>query len=219
MTFDTAAAPGFDRELLDGFARLEGLTVELVRVPSLEALLPALVEGTGDVVAGGLIATPAREAQIAFTSEVFPVRLVVVTRRPHRVVRTIEELRQEKVGTFSGSAMAEALETAAVKPAELYGRFEVSEIVKGLRSGRISASVLGTGDAIEAQGADPALQLGMFLGPPGKLAFGVRQDAPLLRQALDAYLLNVHRSGTWNRLVVKYFGDSALAVLRRVREP
>jgi membrane-bound lytic murein transglycosylase F len=219
VAFDPSVAPGFDRELIEGFARLETLRVEWLRVPSLEALVPALVEGRGDVLAGGLLATPARMAHVDFTAEVFPTRLVVVTRRPHRVVRTIQELREEKVGTFSGSAMADALTTADITPARLYGRFAVADVLAELRSGTITACVLGVGDAVMAQRDEPLLQVGMFLGTPSKLAFGVRKDAPMLRQALDAYLANAHRGGIWNRLVVKYFGSSALDVLRRVREP
>lgn len=219
LALDPGAPPGFDRELLEGFAQLEAVSIEIVRVPSLDSLLPALIEGKGDLVAGGLLATAARESRIDFTVEVFPTRLVVVTRQPHRTVRTIEELREEKVGTFRGSAMAEALSAANITPAKLYDRFVLSEVVEGLRSQRITACVLGVGDAVGAQHNDPLVQIGMFLGPPGRLAFGVRKDAPLLRQTLDAYLANSRRAGTWNRLVVKYFGDSALDVLRRAREP
>lgn len=219
LALDPGAPPGFDRELLEGFAQLEAVSIEIVRVPSLDSLLPALIEGKGDLVAGGLLATAARESRIDFTVEVFPTRLVVVTRQPHRTVRTIEELREERVGTFRGSAMAEALAAANITPAKLYDRFVLSEVVEGLRSQKITACVLGVGDAVGAQHSDPQVQIGMFLGSQGRLAFGVRKDAPLLRQALDAYLANARRAGSWNRLVVKYFGSSALEVLKRAREP
>jgi len=35
--------------------------------------------------------------------------------------------------------------------------------------------------------------------------------------ALDAYIDNVRRTATWNRLVVEYFGDSAPEVLRKAQ--
>jgi ABC-type amino acid transport substrate-binding protein len=81
----------------------------------------------------------------------------------------------------------------------------------------VSAVVLGVENAISAQRADPALQLGLFLGPPTSLAYGVRKgDADLLK-ALDEYIENLRRTPTWSRLVVKYFGERAPDVLKKAR--
>ena len=66
---------------------------------------------------------------------------------------------------------------------------------------------------------DPAFQIGMFVGPTESLAFGVRKDDQRLLAALNEYITNVRRSATWNRLVVKYFGPSAVEILRRARTP
>jgi hypothetical protein len=35
---------------------------------------------------------------------------------------------------------------------------------------------------------------------------------------ISTYLGNVHRSPSWSRLVVKYFGEQALSVLGRTKE-
>jgi ABC-type amino acid transport substrate-binding protein len=58
----------------------------------------------------------------------------------------------------------------------------------------------------------------MFVGQPGSLAFGVRLSDAELLQALDRYIQNLRRTATWNRLAVKYFGESAPEVLRKARE-
>jgi ABC-type amino acid transport substrate-binding protein len=62
---------------------------------------------------------------------------------------------------------------------------------------------------------DPQLQLGVFVGPRQSLAFGVRKEDRELTAALDAYISNLRKTPTWSRLVVKYFGSSALDVLKR----
>ena len=36
-----------------------------------------------------------------------------------------------------------------------------------------------------------------------------------LRDALDTYIENIRSGASWNRLVITYFGDKALAVLGR----
>jgi ABC-type amino acid transport substrate-binding protein len=66
---------------------------------------------------------------------------------------------------------------------------------------------------------DAALELGVFIGAPSSGCYGVRKDEPQLQAALNRYLENFRRTPTWNRLVVKYFGDDAVEVLKRSRRP
>ena len=80
-----------------------------------------------------------------------------------------------------------------------------------------STVVLGIENAISAQRRDPELQLGVFVGPPSSLAYGVRKEDTALLAALSEYVTNLRRTPTWNRLVVKYFGASAPEVLRKAR--
>src|SRR5688572_8239763 len=70
-TFFVAEAPrgGFDWEMLEGFAKLHKLTLELVPVDAWDQLVPALLKDRGDLIAGGFTATDARRKQIAFTAE------------------------------------------------------------------------------------------------------------------------------------------------------
>ncbi len=216
VSLASGAPPGFERELLESFGHLNKLAVEMVPVAGWDVLIPALAEGRGDVAASGITVTPAREKLVDFTAETFPTRLVVLTRKPHPVVSTLEALRQEKVGTIRGTSMADALKAAQVPGVD--DGFASGTLPRGLRSGRVSAVVIGVEDAVLESRLDPALQLGLFMGPPGSLALAVPKDAPRLREALDAFLANARRSGAWNRLVVKYFGEAAVDVLRRAQE-
>jgi membrane-bound lytic murein transglycosylase F len=207
-------APGLDREILDGFARLHELRVTAVEAPSWAALVPWLLEGRGDLLAGGVTETPARAQKIDFSAEVMPTRQVLVSRQPTRVLATLDELRQEKVGTVKGSSMAEALTAAGV---EFDSSVPSGGVPEALRSGHITATLSGIEDALQYQRADPRIQIGGFVGAPGSLAFGVRKDAKHLKQALDEYVTNLRRTPTWGRLVVKYFGDRAPELLKRAR--
>lgn len=225
VTFDTrrpeffSPKDGFDRELLEGFANLHRLKLEVVPQTGWDALIPALKAGKGDVIAGRFTATDSRRKLIDFTAEVFPYRLVVMTRKPHRVVRTVEELRGERVGTTKGTNMAEAVAIAGVPPSNVDDAIPTGGFHEALKSGRVTAAVWGIESAIATKREDPDIQIGMFMGPPASLAYGLRkEDADLLR-ALNEYIENVRRTPTWNRLVVKYFGESALEILKTARKP
>jgi ABC-type amino acid transport substrate-binding protein len=209
--------PGFDRELLEGFAQLQRVKLETVSVAGWDELAPALVKGRGDLVAGRYSITESRKQLVNFSAEVFPTRHVVLTRKPTRVVTTLDELLRERIGTVRGSSMAEALAAAHVPAARIDDSLRPGLQAAALVDGRVSAVVMGVENAISEQRRDAAMQLGMFLGPPGSLAYALRKQDPELQRALDTYIESAHRSTAWSRLVVKYFGEAAIEVLKKAR--
>lgn len=218
FSLKSQAAPGFDVEILMGFAKAQKLELKLVPASGWAGLVPALVEGKADLVAGRFAATPQRRRAIDFTQEVFPTRTVVVTRKPHAGVQALEALKAERVGTIAGTSMYEALLAAGIPPAKIDSSLSSGELSDALRSGRITAGVWWLEGALQAQRRDPELSLGLVLGPPESLAYGVRKEDQALLAALNQHLEVVRSSGTWNRLAVKYFGDAAPAILKKARE-
>src|SRR5262245_41089478 len=73
--------PGFEREVLEGFARLQKVAFEVVPVPHWEEAIPMLQRDAGDLL-GGISVTPERRQKVDFTTELLPARSIVVTRRP-----------------------------------------------------------------------------------------------------------------------------------------
>ena len=208
---------GFDREVLDGFARLHHLGLEVIPQSSWDHLIPALQQGKGDLIAGNFTVTDSRRRLLEFTAEVFPTRNVVVTRRPHRSVATLEQLRRERVGTVKGTSLAEAVAAAGVPAANADDTLPTGTLPAALKAGKVTAVVLGVESAILARQQDSELELGMFLGPPRSLAYGVRREDKLLLKSLDEYIDHLRRSASWSQLVVKYFGEQALEVLKKAR--
>ena len=194
-----------DHEVLDGFARLYKLRLEVHPVSGWDALIPALLAKKGDVIAGRFTATDERRKLVAFTAEVFPTRNIIFNRKPSKPITSLDELKNEKLGVIKGTSMAEAVAAGAYDEA--------------LKSGRITAAVWGVESAVALQREDPAIQLGPFLGAPASLAYAVRRDEPDLLSALDQYIENLRHTLTWSRLVVKYFGDAAPEVLKKARTP
>jgi membrane-bound lytic murein transglycosylase F len=209
--------PGFDREILEGFAQLQRIKIAPIAVEGWDQLVPGLLAGRGDVAAGRFTVTEERKRRIAFTSEVFPTRNVVLTRRPAPRVETLDQFRATKVGTIKGSSMAEAVAKAGVPAANLDDSYPPGGLPGALLAGKVRAVVLGIESAIVAQRDDPQIEIGLFLGAPGSLAYGVRREDKALLAALNAYIENVRRTPTWSRLVVKYFGEKAPEILKQAR--
>jgi membrane-bound lytic murein transglycosylase F len=208
---------GFDWELLSQFAGLQKLKLELVEVEGWDGLIPALQAGRGDVIVGGFTDTPTRRKQIRFTAETFPTRSVVMTRKPHAAVATLDSLGAARIGTLKASFMYEDLLAAGIAPAKIDDSIRTGGIPAALRAGTITAGVDGIEAALVARSKDPELRIDLFLGRPASLAWGVRKQDAELHAALDEYIGNVRKTATWNRLVVRHFGSSAVEILKKAR--
>jgi len=217
-TFDAkgGARPGFERELVESFAHLQGLKVEVVQAKGYPDRIPLLLAGKGDVIVA-IFDTPERRQQVAFTSEVMPTYTVAVSLAPRAAPRTLDELRREKVGVKRGTAPADELPAVGVVSPRAFGSSK--EMVAALEAGEVTALVLPISEFALASKGEKRLSAGVAVGASGSIAWAVRREDGALRGALDAHLANVRKSASWNLLLVKYFGEQAPLVLGRRRDP
>jgi ABC-type amino acid transport substrate-binding protein len=206
--------PGLERDLIEGFASLQGLKVEAVPVAHFETIVSDLIEGKGDVISG-IIDNEERRKQIDFTSEVLPARHVAVACKPAAAPQTLSELRRGQVGTIRGTTWTAAATAAGVPAARLKTFPDMATLLEALCAARITVAVVSVSDATLGLRREPRLRAGVLLGEAQSAAWGVRKTDPALRKALDEYLGNARRGPTWSRLVVKYFGSDALTILGR----
>jgi len=217
-TFSLAAnaRPGFEREIMQRFATLQGLRLEVVRAAGYADRIPMLLRGEGDVIAA-IFDTPDRREKVAFTTEVIPTHNVAVTVPPQAAVRDLDGLRAARIGVIRGTKPAEAAAEAGVKARDLLAFDKLEDLLRALKAGEVGAAVLPVSELALAGKRVAGLEAGITVGAPGTVAWAVRKEDVALRAALDEFLANTRKSPSWSRLVVQYFGDQALAVLGRAR--
>jgi ABC-type amino acid transport substrate-binding protein len=212
FAFAAGPSPGFDRELVEGFAKVHELRVEPVKARSYGDRIPMLSRGDGDVIVA-IFDTEDRRKLVDFTVEVMPTHNVAVTMGSRPPVQTIAELGALRVGAIRGAKPADEAVDAGVPAAALQLFATQDEMTQALRKGSLDAVILPISELAMASRQTKGLVAGATVGPPGRVAWAVRKQDPALRIALSDYLANVRRGPTWSRLVVKYFGDQALRVL------
>lgn len=214
FSFAASGEPGFEREIIEGFARLHDLEFQAVPANTSAERIQLLAGKAGDVIIG-IIETEPRRKLVNFTSEVLPARHIVITLKSHREVKTVEEFRAERIGVVKGTSWAQAAVDAGVPAGSMQSFAERHSALEALREGKITATVMSLSDFTLALRRYPEIRAGLTLGASASAAFAMRKSDPQLLAALDAYLDNLRKGPSWGRLVVKYFGEQALTVLGR----
>jgi ABC-type amino acid transport substrate-binding protein len=215
---DEDPSMSFDNELMDGFLKLHGLKIEMVRNHALAERIPMVMSGQADV-AMALFITPEREKLVDFTVEVLPTVYTMATCRPGKPVDTIEQLRARKVGLMKGSIMEQTALRAGVPAENIVGLPEIKVVIESLCAGRVTAALVAMPDLAAYRSQFPGLEYGAPMDRVMSAGWAVAKENPRLRSALNDYLTAIRRSGRWNQVVVKHFGPQALAVLARLKTP
>jgi ABC-type amino acid transport substrate-binding protein len=214
FSFDQKGAPGLERELVEGFCRLHGLALEIVPVKDFDTIIPLLLRGEGDLITG-IVDTQERRTKVAFTSEVFPVRHMAVTRRPGAPARTVGELRERRVGTIPGTTWEQAVIEAGVPRAKRVAFRDGELMLAGLRRGDVDAVVMTVFDFALAKKHDRELVAGPFVGAAASAAIGLRPQDRALREALNGYLVGMRQAR--QTLMFKYLSEEALTLIAEAR--
>ena len=214
FSFEEKGQPGLERELIEGFCRIQGLKLEIVPVRDFDQIIPMLLRGEGDVITG-IVNTEARRRTVAFTSEVLPVRHLAVTRRPTPAATRPEDLRTLRVGVIPGTSWERATVEAGVPKAKRVAFRDAEALLAGLRAGQVDVIVMPLLDYALASKRDPALAAGAFIGSSLSGALAVRPDDGRLLEALNGYLQGMRQAR--HALMFKYLSEEALSLIALAR--
>lgn len=190
-----------------------------------EELLPALLEGRGDLAAAFLTPTPEREKRLAFASgHGLLVNEVVVTRAGLDHIASLEDLAGRRVYVMRGSSYAEHLREVDHKlrargllPIEIVEadpRFVTEDILEMVNAGSVDMTVADDFRArLWAQVLpEIAVREDLAVHEGGHVGWAVRPDNPELQAALEEYLRGVDRGSlVGNVLFQRYYEDTSWA--------
>lgn len=190
-----ATERGFQFELARAFARHLGVRLAMVVPPSRDALIAALLDGEGDLIAAGMSVTRARGEKVLFTPTVLTARRVVATHR--HTVRTLDRL--EDLPTFlihvdfhsttlRDLRRAEAELDRRLRIAPVTDGVEMEEMLRRVSEGAYEATVADAQLVDLAVAAGLAVTSRVELGTPRPKAWAVHPASPDLRDAAARFL-------------------------------
>lgn len=182
-----------ERELAVDFARAHDLEPRFVQVGDHDDLIPALVEGRGDIIAAALTVTPERRERIAFSSPIGRVTEQVVTRVGDSSVTGPEFLAGRTLALRSSSSYWETAERLARQHPELSlqpvsEQLHTEEILYRVQRGDFDMTMADDNLVAHALRYMPDLRVAFEMDEEHSTAFGIRSDASELKAAIDSHL-------------------------------
>lgn len=213
----SGAGAGLERELLETFCRANRITLEVLRMEDFTKEIPMLQRDEGDLIIGIVNTEPRREL-VAFTQEVFPVRFFVGSHVSTPPITAVNQLIERNVGVVVGSSWIAAAQKAGVPPQRLRTLENQPAMFEALEKGQVGAVVMPVADLALAIKRHPGVRVAIPLGEPMSGCWAVRKSSPLLKRKLDEFLSTARSGNVWSRLVVKYYGDRAVEILKKAKD-
>ena len=193
--------------------------IHIVFIPvSRDKLIPALLDGHGDIAAANLTITPERLKQVDFSVPIYSkVSEIVVTGPSSPKIASVEDLSGKEVFVRKSSSYHEHLEQlnarfrkerkSLVKLRPAPEVLEDEDLLEMLNAGLVNLLVV---DSHKAQFWEQVFK-SITLHPEaavhtgGRIAWMFRKNSPRLKKAVDAFV-KTHRKGTsfGNQIIQRY---------------
>lgn len=195
------------------------LTIRVQFIPlSRDELLPALLEGKGDILMGNLTVTQERKKIVDFTEPwIGNVEEIVVARPGGPDIASVEDLSGKDVFVRRSSSYYESLMklneklagagkplvTLTPAPEEL----EDEDLLEMANAGLVDLLVVDNHKAWFWQRVFPKLKLfpTVALRTDGDIAWAIRKDSPQLKESLDAFLAANGRESLHARMIFRRY--------------
>jgi membrane-bound lytic murein transglycosylase F len=190
----TGSALEREREIAVALARELGVEIEWVQVESIDDLLPALLEGRGDLVVGNLTTTSERRARVIFSAPVAFVREQIVTRASDTALDGPADLAGRRVAVRESASHWKSVETLRHDHPQIAleavpDALSAEEILAGVADGRYDVAIADGNRVRTVLEQRSDLRVAFELDAVGVIAWAMRPEAVQLRQAVDGFLV------------------------------
>jgi membrane-bound lytic murein transglycosylase MltF len=189
-------------EAINKSASTGNLKIHVQFVPlSRDELIPALLDGRGDIIMADMTVTPERQRQVLFTEPwIAGVNEIVVTSPDGPAIETIDDLSGKEVFVRRSSSYFQSLTRlnerlarggkTAVSIVPAPEELEDEDLLEMANAGLVKVLVADNYEAWFWQRVWPKLQLhpAAALRTNGEIAWAIRPSSPGLREALNQFL-------------------------------
>jgi|LakMenEpi03Aug12_release.lakeMendotaPanAssembly.Ray.scaffolds.fasta_scaffold373723_1 membrane-bound lytic murein transglycosylase MltF len=189
-----------------------------------DELLPALLSGEGDIVAGNLRITPERLEKVDFTVPTLTnVKEIVVTGPASPAISSIDDLSGTDAYMRLSSTYAddvkilnERLQKSGKKPIAIKSldeNLEDEDILEIVNAGMLPYAIVhqNIGDLWQKVFSNTKARDDLEVAPGGDIAWAIRKNSPLLKKELNAFITEHGGKTSYrNMFMHKYYSSNDL---------
>lgn len=198
---DPSKLIGFEVDFAQAIAKELGVSARQAQ-NAWDSLIPALTRGDFDIAMNGIEITPQREEKILFSNPYYIYTEQLVVRKDEVTIKVINDLKNKKAGTLSGTTAQTILTDIGGVDVKIYpGQVEPYE---DLAIGRIDAVLLDLPIAAYYAKPNPKLK---YTGQPigeGFYGIAVRKNDHLLKEKLDSIIFKLLENGELKKIYEKW---------------
>jgi membrane-bound lytic murein transglycosylase F len=189
-----------EHEFAEAFVHAQGLEPIWVWVRGRENLIPALLDGEGDLVAAMLTATPARQRQVAFAAPLDLVRERVVSRFDSPAIESVADLAGRELVVRHSSSYWETLAALLVENPDIIVEaapedMDTEEILYRVSTGAFDATVADDRIIRDVMAYMPDLVVGPELTGDRPISWAFRPNNPELIAAASVFAREYNPEG------------------------
>lgn len=216
---DGDSVSGFHYELIDAFAREQGMNVEITPIMGFNERLEGLNDGTYDVIAHGLLATSELKDSLLLTSPIILNKQVLVQRRiiegdsasAATYIKSQLDLAGRTLHVVEGSPSTlrirnlgnEIADTIYVNEVKRYG---TEQLISLVAHGEIDYAVCDESMARAVADSFPQLDLNTAISFTQFYSWAVSKQSPVLLDSLNTWLNRFSQGKQYKRIYKKYYG-------------
>ncbi len=182
-----------ERQMAERYARSRGLEPVIVPLDDYGDLIPALLDGRGDLIAANMTATADRRDQVNFTVGLDQTRELVVGRADGPQADSVEALFGHRVGVMRDTAFWEVAQSRladreGIELIPLPATHSSDDVLDELAEGAFDFAIQDSNVLDVVENYRTELRRQFPLGDSRPLAWAVRPDNPELERSLNRFL-------------------------------
>lgn len=190
-------------EQIEAFAENHKLELEKIYIPEFDQLITKLIDGHGDIIAANMTVTEERKGFIDFSLPIHHVRQQLLQRVNDKPVKKRSDLKGMKIAVKPSTSFWPTLQKLkdkypSIKIIALKEDLDIDEILDRIVNKEFDATIQDTNliDSLKSYRFDISGTL--LLSKEQPIAWGLRQNNPLLKEALNKYVQQQELSQTDN---------------------
>ncbi len=204
-------AMGFEYDLAKAFANYLGVRLKLKIDEKWEGMIPALMDGSGALIAASMTITPSRKQQVAFSDGYKAIQQHIITHRNNTDIRDIKDLHGKTVHVRRGTSYQErleALQRQGIKfKIKLHDDVPTQELIRQVAEGSIDVTIADSNVALLNRRYYPKTILAGTINEKEYLGWAVNRNADKLLEQINLFFMEIKKNGMFDEIYKRYYSD------------